>query len=99
MEHSATREAAETMQSHLDDLTPELWAALAALAAVETRYRTKCEALSQVLGSDALKERYFDQLEARHMREREPLVQRLVELHYSLTVGAIVRDLGPGPMH
>ena len=94
MPHSGISGATARMQVYLDDHTPKLFAALAALAAVETRYRTKCEALTQVHGSDALKQRYFDQLEARHLREREPLVQHLVELHYSLTVGSMVHDLG-----
>jgi hypothetical protein len=39
-----------------------------------------------------LKQRFSDQLEARHRQEREAVIQRLVELHYSLTVTARVRD-------
>jgi hypothetical protein len=39
-----------------------------------------------------LKQRFSDHLEARHRQEREAAVQRLVELHYSLTVTARVRD-------
>ena len=79
-------------QVYLDDLTPDILAALAALAAVETRYRTKREALYQVSGPDTLKQRFSAQLEDRHLQEREAAIQRLVELHYSLTVTVRVRD-------
>jgi hypothetical protein len=92
MLQTATGDTAAPGQGYLDDLTPDILAALAALAAVETRYRTKREALYQVSGPATLKERFSDQLEARHLHEREAVIQRLVELHYSLTVTARVRD-------
>jgi hypothetical protein len=91
MLQTATGNSAAPEQGYLDDVTSDILAALAALAAVETRYRTKREALYQVSGPDTLKERFADQLEARHQQEREAVVQRLVELHYSLTVTARVR--------
>jgi hypothetical protein len=97
MLQTATGDSAAPEQGYLDDVTPDILAALAALAAVETRYRTKREALYQVSGPDTLKERFSDQLEARHLQEREAVIQRLVELHYSLTVTARVRD--PGLTH
>jgi hypothetical protein len=90
MLQTATGNSAAREQVYQDDLTPDILAALAALAAVETRYRTKREALYQVSGPDTLKERFSDQLEARHQQEREAVIQRLVELHYSLTVTARV---------
>ena len=92
MLQTATGDSAAPEQSYLDDVTPDILAALAALAAVETRYRTKREALYQVSGPATLKERFSDQLEARHRQEREAAVQRLVELHYRLTVTLRVRD-------
>ena len=97
MLQTATGDSAAPEQGYLDDLTPDILAALAALAAVETRYRTKREALHQVSGPDALKQRFSDQLDARHRQEREAVVQRLVELHYRLTVTARVRS--PHPVH
>jgi hypothetical protein len=97
MLQTATGDTAAPEQAYLDDLTSDILAALAALAAVETRYRTKCEALHQVSGPDALKQRFSDQLDARHRQEREAVVQRLVELHYSLTVTARFRS--PHPVH
>jgi hypothetical protein len=92
MLQTATGNSAAPEQGYLDDVTSDILAALAALAAVETRYRTKREALYQVSGPDTLKERFADQLEARHQQEREAVIQRLVELHYSLTVTARVRE-------
>jgi len=92
MLQSTSNETATQTQGYLHDLTFEIMAALAALAAVETRYRTKCEALPQVFGPETLKKRFSEELELRHLREREPLVQRLVELHYSLTVTSVVRE-------
>ena len=92
MFQTATGDTAAPEQGYLDDLTPDILAALAALAAVETRYRTKRAALYQVSGPATLKERFSDQLEARHQQEREAVIQRLVELHYSLTVTARVLD-------
>jgi hypothetical protein len=97
MLQTTTGDTAAPEQVHLDDLTPDILAALAALAAVETRYRTKREALYQVSGPDTLKQRFSDQLEVRHQQEREAVVQRLVELHYSLTVTARFRS--PHPVH
>jgi hypothetical protein len=82
-------------QVHPDDLTPEIRIALAALAAVETRHDVDREALDQWSGPEVIKERLFDQLEARHARERAPLVQRLAELHHHQTVTKMFRDLSP----
>ncbi|GEO19131.1 hypothetical protein [Microvirga aerophila] len=92
MLQTATGNSAAPEQGYPDDLTSDILAALAALAAVETRYQTKREALYQVSGPDTLKQRFSDHLEARHQQEREAVIQRLVELHYSLTVTARVRD-------
>ena len=92
MLQTTTGDTAAREQVYQDDLTPDILAALAALAAVETRYRTKREALYQVSGPDTLKQRFSDHLEARHQQEREAAIQRLVELHYSLTVTARVCD-------
>ncbi len=97
MLQTTTGDTAAPAQDYLDDLTPDILAALAALAAVETRYQIKREALFQVSGPDTLKQRFSDQLEARHRQEREAAVQRLVELHYRLTITGRVRD--PDPTH
>ena len=67
------------------DLTPEMHSTLQALGDVETRYRVERDRLRQWPGSHALKERLLAQLEARHMRERQPLVQRLADLQQEVT--------------
>ncbi|GEO18692.1 hypothetical protein [Microvirga aerophila] len=71
MLQSKTGDTAAREQVCPDDLTSDILAALAALATVETRYRTKRDALFQVSGPDTLKQRFSDQLEARHRQERE----------------------------
>jgi hypothetical protein len=67
------------------DLTPEMHSTLQALGDVETRYRVERDRLRQWPGSHALKECLLAQLEARHMRERQPLVQRLADLQQEVT--------------
>jgi hypothetical protein len=88
-------ETAAPAQVHSDDLTPEIRIALTALAAVEIRHEVDHDALNQWSGPEGVKKRLFDQLEARHARERAPLVQRLAELHHHRTVTKMFLDLSP----
>jgi hypothetical protein len=77
------------------DLTPEIQAALAALADVETRYEADRAQMEHWTGPAAWKARLCAGVEARHMRERQPLVQRLADLHREMTAALILR----GPPH
>jgi hypothetical protein len=67
------------------DLTPEIHSTLQALADVETRYSVERNRLEQGSGPQAVKARLLAQLEARHARERQPLVQRLADLQQQMT--------------
>jgi hypothetical protein len=37
--------------------------------------------------------RFVEQLEARHAEEREPLIQRLADLHQQITTAALFQSL------
>jgi hypothetical protein len=67
------------------DLTLESASTLQALADVETRYRAERDSLGHWPGPRAAKERLLAQLESRHARERQPLVQRLADLQQEMT--------------
>jgi hypothetical protein len=67
------------------DLGPEIQRALAALADVETRYEIECEQMERWAGPVAWKDRVRAGIEARHMRERQPIVQRLADLQREMT--------------
>jgi hypothetical protein len=63
-----------------DDLEPAIQQALAALADVETRYERLHDRLSGWSGSQAIRERLVQQLEAWHQKAQEAHVLRLGEL-------------------
>ncbi len=75
------------------DLTPEIHSTLRALADVETRYSAERNSLEQWLGPRALKEHLLGQLEARHARERQPLVQRLADLQQQATSAKMFAEI------
>jgi hypothetical protein len=79
----------------LSGLSPEIRTTLAALSDIEARYESDWESLKGWSGPEAAKERLLDLLKARHRREREPLVQKLAELHQSQTFAAMFRNLHP----
>jgi hypothetical protein len=82
---TSVRESVAPAGVRESDLTPEIHSTLRALADVETRYSAERDSLRQWPGSRALKERLLAQLEARHVRERQPLVQRLADLQQEVT--------------
>jgi hypothetical protein len=75
--------------------SPEIKSALAVLSDIEARYDSDREGLKGWSGPEAARERLLNLLEARHRREREPLVQQLAELHQSLTLASMFRSLHP----
>ena len=62
------------------DLTPALQATLAILADLDRQHEEMRLKLERWSGPEAIKQRFFEQLEARHQCERKPVVQRLAEL-------------------
>ncbi len=79
----------------LRGLSLEIRTALAALSDIEARYESDREVLKGWSGPEAARQRLLDLLEARHRREREPLVQQLAELHRSETFALMFRSLHP----
>jgi hypothetical protein len=77
----------------LSDLAPEIRSTLAALAEVETRYESDRECLEGWSGSNAIRLRLLSHLEARHRRERQPLIELLAELYQHNMTASMLRDL------
>jgi hypothetical protein len=75
------------------DLTPEMQSTLAALADVEARFEADRECLAGWMGPEAVRQKLTAHLEATHAREREPLVQRLAELHQRRMASIMVRSI------
>jgi len=63
------------------DLTPEMQRILVTLADVEDRFEADRECLAGWVGPEAVRRKLTASLEASHARQREPLVQRLAEIH------------------
>jgi hypothetical protein len=66
---------------------------LAALSEVEACYESDRECLKGWSGPDAIRVRFIEQLDARHAEEREPLVQRLADLHQRITTASMFQRL------
>ena len=62
------------------DLTPAQQQMLRVLADIDRFYDEAREKLERWSGPDPIKQRFFEQLEARRQREREPLLRRLAGL-------------------
>jgi hypothetical protein len=66
---------------------------LTALADVEACYENDRECLKGWSGPEAIRMRFVEQLNARHARAREPLVQRLADLHQQITTASMIQSL------
>ena len=77
------------------DLTVQIQSALAILADVEMRYEADQAQVEQLTGPAAWKARLRAGVEARHLREREPLVQRLAALHREMTSALMLKGFSP----
>ena len=74
-------------------LTAEIQRVLTALSEVEACYESDRECLRGWSGPEAIRARFVEQLEARHTEAREPLVQRLADLHQQITMASIIQSL------
>jgi hypothetical protein len=74
-------------------LTAEIQHVLAVLSEVEACYESDRECLKGWSGPDAIRVRFVEQLEAHHAQEREPLVQRLADLHQQITMASMFQRL------
>ena len=88
-----TSEVIVRTRSNDADLAPEIGSALTALEEVELRYEADRECLQGWRGPEAAKARLLNLLEVRHQREREPLVQRLAQLHQHSTMASMFQSL------
>jgi hypothetical protein len=70
-------------------LAAEIQRVLAVLSEVEARYEGDRKCLKGWSGPDAIRARFVEQLDAHHAQQREPLVQRLAELHQQMTTAAM----------
>jgi hypothetical protein len=74
-------------------LTAEIQRVLAVLSEVEACYESDRECLKGWSGPEAIRMRLSEHLEAHHAQEREPLVQRLAELHQQITTASMLESL------
>jgi hypothetical protein len=74
-------------------LTAEMQRVLAVLADVEACYESDRECLKGWSGPEAIKMRLVEHLDAHHAQEREPLVQRLADLHQQITTASMFQRL------
>jgi hypothetical protein len=87
-------EPAALSQPDCGALTTEIQRVLTALSEVEACYESDRECLKRWSGPDAIRVRFIEQLETRHAEAREPLVQRLADLHQQITMASIIQGLG-----
>ena len=86
-------EPAALSKSDRSALTAEIQRVLAALSEVEACYESDRDCLKGWSGPEAIRARFVEQLDAHHAQEREPLVQRLAELHQQITMASIIQRL------
>jgi hypothetical protein len=93
MSRIPANETAALSQSDRGALSAEIQRVLAVLSEVEACYESDREYLKGWSGPDAIRVCFVEQLEARHAQEREPLVQRLADLHQQITMASIIQSL------
>jgi len=93
MSRAPVHEPAALSQPERGALTAEIQRVLAALLEVEACYESDRECLKGWSGSEAIKVRFVEQLDARHAKAREPLVQRLANLHQQITTASMFQRL------
>ena len=86
-------EPAALSQPDRSALTAEIQRVLAALSEVEACYESDQDCLKGWSGPEAIRARFVEQLDAHHAQEREPLVQRLADLHQQITTASMFQRL------
>jgi hypothetical protein len=86
-------EPAALSQPERGALTAEIQRVLAALSEAEACYESDRECLKGWSGPEAIRVHFIEQLEARHAKAREPLVQRLADLHQQITMASMIQGL------
>src|SRR5215210_5529144 len=79
--HEHLLEPAAVARGHLNNFEQAIQDTLSALANVEARYQNEREQVHGRLGREGVEALLQQELEERHRKEREPLVQQLAGLH------------------
>ncbi len=93
MSRASVGASATPIRAYRPDLSPEIESALDALADLETRYEADRERLQLSSDPEGVKEALLKQLEARHARDRQPLIQRLAYLQRTSTTAKLLGSL------
>ena len=93
MSHAPVHETVALSSSDPGTLITEVQRVLTALSEVEGCYESDRECLQGWSGPEAIRVRFIEQLDARYARAREPLVQRLADLHQQITTEAMLQSL------
>jgi hypothetical protein len=93
MPRAPDHEPAALSQSDRGALTAEIQRVLAVLSEVEACYESDRECLKGWSGPEAIRVRLVEHLDAHHAQEREPLVQRLADLHQQITTASMIQSL------
>ena len=93
MSHAPVHEPAALSPADPGTLSTEIQRVLAALSEAEACYESDRDCLKGWSGPEAIKVRFVEQLDARHAEAREPLVQRLAELHQQITTASMFQRL------
>ena len=93
MSHAPVHEPAALSPPDPGTLSTEIQRVLTALADVEACYENDRECLKGWSVPEAIRMRFIEQLDARHAKAREPLVQRLAGLHQQITTAAMLQSL------
>src|SRR5215212_2840580 len=73
------------------DLTPAQKQMLRMLADIDRSYDEARQKLERWSGPDAIKQRFFEQLEARRQYERKPLLRRFIGLEQQMRRAAMLK--------
>jgi hypothetical protein len=93
MPRTPDHELAALSQSDRGALTAEIQRVLAVLSEVEACYESDRECLKGWSGPEAIRVRLVEHLDAHHAQKREPLVQRLADLHQQITTASMIQSL------
>lgn len=80
-------------QAYPVDLSLEIESTLEELADLESRYEADRERLRRWPDPERVKQAFLEQLEARHDRDRQPLIQKLADLQRAMTTARMFGSL------
>jgi hypothetical protein len=93
MSRALVHEPAALFPPNRGILIAEIQRVLAVLSEVEACYESDRECLEGWSGPEAIRARLVEHLDAHHAQAREPLVQRLANLHQQITTASMFQRL------